>query len=150
MSKEVLVIDDDKSNRDTLRLIFSDEGFTVSSAANGWQALDLIHKRLDRRRYFLGKPRLKRASMLPDLVVTDWKMKDLSGVTLASMLREIKKDHIDQIPVMLLSAMASEQIRLKEPNVDKVIDRILPKPFEIDDLLNTASELIYHNPRKAP
>jgi signal transduction histidine kinase/CheY-like chemotaxis protein len=70
-SLTVLVIDDDAAVRDTIGLCLEKEGFQVMTASGGTEALKLMHQRV------------------PDLVILDLAMPDLSG---PDMLRKIRKE----------------------------------------------------------
>jgi CheY-like chemotaxis protein len=102
MPNKVLVVDDDPAMLAVLRQLLGDEGFEVSLAFDGRQALNLITK--DQ----------------PDLVVTDIMMPQLDGVGLTRKLRE--RGH--KTPVVLMSAVFDD--------VDLPGVRFIPKPFEID------------------
>jgi CheY-like chemotaxis protein len=64
----VLVVDDEVEMRELLRDVFEEEGFRVLSAANGREALDLLHEK-------------------PDCVVLDIHMPVMNGVELHSRMR---------------------------------------------------------------
>jgi DNA-binding response OmpR family regulator len=102
MANKVLVVDDDPSMLSVLQQLLGDEGFEVSYAYDGRQALTEFTK--DE----------------PDLVVTDIMMPRLDGIALARKLRE--QGH--KTPVVLISAVYDD--------VDLPDVRFIPKPFDIE------------------
>lgn len=95
MSGRVLVVDDDDNLRRVLQVQLQQAGHTVSTAANGAQALEILN----------------RAHQ--DLVITDLRMSGMSGVEL---LKKVRADY-PGTPVILITAFgaidtAVEAIRL--------------------------------------
>lgn len=142
MTKEVLIIDDDQPTREVLESIFTVEGFNTLTAQNGTEALELFRNRLTRREYLLRNPRLRKPVRFPDLVVSDYLMPDMDGVTLAKRLHEFKRKETSQLPILLVTALSIQELKNREPEVDNIIDLIMPKPFDIDDLMNNVTNLI--------
>src|SRR5262249_61831819 len=60
--KNILIVEDDAATRDALTLVLSDEGYAVSSAANGREAIDLL-----------------RQGDAPDLILLDLMMPVMDG-----------------------------------------------------------------------
>jgi DNA-binding response OmpR family regulator len=81
----ILVVDDDQHILDMLVRMLEIEGFDVTAAADGRQALQLIGP----NEY--------------DLVITDWKMPALSGLNL---LQQIRLAH-PRLEVMMMTAFGS-------------------------------------------
>jgi two-component system nitrogen regulation response regulator NtrX len=84
MRASVLVVDDEASIRDSLRMILEYEGYRVDEAAGGSQALS------------------KLAERPPDAVVLDIKMPEMDGLELLRALRERGYD----MPVLVISGHA--------------------------------------------
>ncbi len=80
----VLVVDDEESIRESLRMILEYEGYRVDEAAGGGQALARIGDRP------------------PDAVLLDIKMPEMDGLTVLSKLRERGYD----MPVLVISGHA--------------------------------------------
>jgi two-component system cell cycle sensor histidine kinase/response regulator CckA len=72
----ILLVDDDELLLNTCRIILSNYGYTVVPAANGRQALEVIHR---------NEPRI-------DLVFTDLVMPGMSGRELVEALRKARPD----------------------------------------------------------
>lgn len=86
MSK-VLIVDDERSIRDVLQVVFRKEGHTVS-AASGFQE---------------ATQQLKNGSF--DLVITDIKMTDGSGI---DVLREVKSENAETLVIMMTAYATTE------------------------------------------
>ncbi len=106
----VLIADDDKKIIDMLRRTLAYEGYHVVTAADGNEALE----RLQARR--------------PDIVVLDWLMPGLDGLTVARRIREA-----DTTPVLMLTARDAIEDRVE--GLDSGADDYLVKPFAPAELL---------------
>src|ERR671938_251306 len=111
--KSILVVDDEKSQREILEMILSGEGYDVTTAASGEAAL-----RIARERRF-------------DLALTDLKMTGMDGIELLSKLLAFDSSII----VILLTAHGSID-SAKEALRRGAFD-YLQKPFDRDALLAT-------------
>ena len=107
----VLLVDDETGILDSLRILFRGEGYQVSTALGGAEALDLLSK--DK----------------PDLVVTDIRMPGISGLEVLARTREVDPE----VPVILMTAQASLQSAVRAVNEGAYY--YLQKPFANDDLL---------------
>lgn len=88
-NKRVLLAEDDRFLRRACETSLRERGFTVSTAANGEEAL-----------------RAARAER-PDLIVLDMVMPKLSGL---DVLRAVRSDaHTRSVPVLVMSNSASDQ-----------------------------------------
>jgi two-component system response regulator CpxR len=81
----VLVVDDDQDIRDTVAAALETEGYRVRCAANGAQALALMH------------------GYKPEAIVLDLSMPIMSGWELLDAVHELRE--LREIPVVVLSAM---------------------------------------------
>jgi CheY-like chemotaxis protein len=113
----ILIVDDEGSIRDMLRLFLSHNGYTVAEAANGAEALEL----------------LRQAPQLPDLILLDLMMPVMSGVEFRELQREDAA--LARIPVVVISA--AENLQDKAPQLQA--DAYLAKPIDFSELLATAS-----------
>lgn len=108
----VLVAEDDTGIRQMLRSFLTVNGFTVVTAADGQEALDLL------------------AEAAPDVLLTDHEMPRLSGADLVRTLRKLPDWR--HLPVIMLTAFAAKPAvaALKElPRVE-----IISKPPHFRDL----------------
>jgi class 3 adenylate cyclase len=107
MTGAILVVDDDEMNRDMLSRRLERQGFSVTTAAHGRQALETL-----REHTF-------------DLVLLDLLMPEMDG---AQALEQIKSDPaLRHIPVIMLSALdeVDSVVRCLEMGAEDY----LPKPF---------------------
>ena len=106
----VLIVDDEISIRRFLRVALNGQGFIVSEAASGNEAINLL---------ILQKP---------DLVILDLGLPDIDGIEVTKRLREWS-----QIPIVILSVR--EQETEKVAALDAGADDYLTKPFGMGELL---------------
>jgi len=106
----ILVVDDELLIRDLLYDFFSAQGWDISVAENGGKALEILRQRQ------------------VDLVLTDIKMPEMDGLTLAS---EVRDNHPD-IPVVVMTGYPSVDTAVTALRT-KVADYII-KPFNINQL----------------
>src|SRR5438477_7647145 len=109
-SPRVLVVDDERSIVDFIRLGLQDEGFQVQTAADGQAALRLI------------------SEFKPHVVVLDVMMPKLDGLAVAGAIRGNK-----DTGVIILSARDEVADRIKGLEVGA--DDYLVKPFDFGELL---------------
>ncbi|HEY0077124.1 MAG TPA: sigma-54 dependent transcriptional regulator [Pyrinomonadaceae bacterium] len=111
--KSILVVDDEKSQREILEMILSSEGYDVTTASSGEAALKFAKE----RRF--------------DLALTDLKMTGMDGVELLQRLLA----HDSSIIVILLTAHGS--IESAKEALRRGAFEYLEKPYERDTLLET-------------
>ncbi len=111
MAVRILVVDDDRAVRESLRRSLSFNGYSVALAQDGVEALDLISN--DR----------------PDAVVLDVMMPRLDGLEVCRQLRSTG----DDLPILVLTARDSVSERVA--GLDAGADDYLPKPFALEELL---------------
>jgi two-component system, OmpR family, response regulator MprA len=109
---DILVVDDERPVRDSLRRALELEGYRVELAEDGEQAL----KRLD-----LEPP--------PDAVILDVLMPGADGLEVCRRLRASGMT----VPVLMLTARA--EIDSRVAGLDAGADDYLPKPFALAELL---------------
>src|SRR3712207_9278216 len=100
----VLVVDDDPAVRDSLRRSLAFEGYTVTNAADGEEALAAV------------------ATQRPDAVVLDLQMPRLDGLETCRRLRAAGED----VPILMLTARDRTSDRVT--GLDAGADDYLPKP----------------------
>ena len=107
----VLVIDDESSILESLRILLRNEGFTPHVAHGGRQGLEQIE------------------SLSPDIVLTDVRMPNVDGIEVLSAVR--RQD--PGIPVILMTAQATLQSAVQAVNEGAFY--YIQKPFRNDDLI---------------
>ncbi|MGW8194790.1 MAG: sigma-54-dependent transcriptional regulator [Desulforhopalus sp.] len=106
----VLIVDDERSMRDFLKILLEKEGHEVATAASGEKALDSFH------------------ALTPDIVVSDIRMPGMTGIELLERL----KDDTPELPVILITAFASPDdavLAMKNGAFDYI-----SKPFNVDEI----------------
>jgi two-component system chemotaxis response regulator CheY len=76
----------------------------------------------------------------PDLVITDWMMRPMDGITLAKKIRRDKESVNPYVPVILMTGF-TERHRIFEAR-DQGITEILVKPFKARDLYKRLYQII--------
>ena len=109
----ILVVDDEASMREFLEVFLSKQGYKVSDAKNGRQALKMIQK----NNY--------------DLILTDIRLGDITGL---EVLKEAKRKSPDTV-VIMISAYSTTEIAVEAMN-EGAYD-FVPKPFDNIELKQT-------------
>ncbi|GAA4488774.1 response regulator transcription factor [Rhodococcus olei] len=107
----ILVVDDDRAVRESLRRSLTFNGYTVDLAVDGLDALEKV------------------AASRPDAVVLDVMMPRLDGLEVCRRLRSAG----DDLPILVLTARDSVSERVA--GLDAGADDYLPKPFALEELL---------------
>jgi two-component system response regulator MprA len=107
----ILVVDDDKAVRDSLRRSLAFNGYQVDLAEDGQAALDQM---VDQR---------------PDALVLDVMMPRVDGLEVCRRLRSAG----DELPILVLTARDAVSDRVA--GLDAGADDYLPKPFALEELL---------------
>lgn len=113
MTKRLLVVDDEPNLLAAIAAVLRGEGFEVTTARNGRDAM------------------LQLARSLPDLVVSDVRMPIMDGYTLARKLRSAP--HTKLIPIIFLTAKDETEDRIE--GFRSGVDVYLSKPFEPTELI---------------
>ncbi|MHA6802284.1 response regulator transcription factor [Salinifilum ghardaiensis] len=107
----ILVVDDDRAVRESLRRSLRFNGYQVELAADGQQALDQL------------------AQERPDAMVLDVMMPRVDGLEVARRLRSTG----DDMPILVLTAR--EAVSDRVAGLDAGADDYLPKPFALEELM---------------
>ncbi|MCK8484107.1 phosphate regulon transcriptional regulator PhoB [Aliiroseovarius sp. S2029] len=109
----VLLVEDEPAQREILRYNLSAEGYDVTLAENGDDALILIEE------------------VTPDLVLLDWMLPGVSGIEICRRLKTRKDTRM--IPVIMLSARSEEVDRVR--GLETGADDYVVKPFSVSELM---------------
>jgi CheY-like chemotaxis protein len=115
MSQPILVIDDDPSIRDVVAAALDDEGYTVLSAANGAEALEVLEQ------------------IVPVLVLLDMRMPVMDGWSFARVLRE----RGIRLPVIVMTAAQDARQWAEEVGASAYV----AKPFDLGELLDVVARV---------
>jgi two-component system, OmpR family, response regulator MprA len=107
----ILVVDDDRPVRESLRRSLTFNGYDVELAADGMEALESV------------------AEQRPDAIVLDVMMPRLDGLETCRRLRAAG----DDLPVLMLTAR--EMVSDRVAGLDAGADDYLAKPFALEELL---------------
>jgi len=107
----ILVVDDDRAVRESLRRSLTFNGYTVDMAGDGVTALEQI------------------ATQKPDALVLDVMMPRMDGLEVCRKLRSTGVD----LPILVLTARDTVSERVS--GLDAGADDYLPKPFALEELL---------------
>ncbi len=121
MTDTILIVDDDKSVRYSLKRMFEERSIKVATAGKGEEAL----KRLKEK--------------LPDLVVMDVKMPGMSGL---EVLREMRKLH-PKLLVIIITAYGTTETAIEAMKLG-AYDYIL-KPFDIPQMWQLVEKALQVN-----
>ncbi|MBI4770407.1 MAG: response regulator [Chloroflexi bacterium] len=117
----ILIVDDSQPVREFLdEGILRPAGYATLLAADGLAALDLAR------------------SAHPDLIVTDWQMPGLDGL---SLVQQLQAENLCP-PVILTTAEGSEELAVEALRAG--VSDYLVKPFEADVLLASVSRALNH------
>jgi DNA-binding response OmpR family regulator len=114
----ILVADDDKTYRDSIRKVLEREGYSVESTGD----VDSALKALRLRRF--------------DLVVCDCRMPGKTGIDL---LRELRRQNSD-IPVLMVSAWADSATEADALELGAI--ELLKKPIRRRDLIDRTARFL--------
>jgi DNA-binding response OmpR family regulator len=117
MTRTVLVVDDEKTLRETVAYLLQQEGYRVLMAADGREALDVFRKER------------------PDLVLLDLMLPELSGMEVCRILRRES-----DVPILMLTARNSEIDKVVGLEVGA--DDYVTKPFSLRELLARVRALL--------
>ena len=110
-NRRILVVDDEERMVRFIRLNLEHDGFRVTEAFRGSQAIDRLR------------------SSLPDLVLLDVMLPDLDGFEVLKMIREVST-----VPVIMLTAKGEEDDRVK--GLELGADDYITKPFSPRELVS--------------
>jgi CheY-like chemotaxis protein len=114
----ILLVEDDFAIRETIAELLAEEGYRVTSAANGAEALAMLDE-----------------SDAPGLILLDLMMPVMNGWEFRRALRDDPR--LARIPVVVISAS-----RGAEPRASVDADAFLAKPFDATHLLDTVSRFV--------
>lgn len=119
MKAHILVVDDERSIRESLKMVLQEEGYQAESASDGKEALNLLHQEDF------------------DILITDLKMPEMDGL-------ELTKKCLQAYPktaVIIITAYGSLDSAIQALRLGAQ-DYIL-KPFDFDDVLLKVQRIIH-------
>jgi len=120
LPKHILVVEDEPDTAELLELHLQNEGYRVTVAADGEQALSKLHK------------------LMPDMVILDLMIPEIDGLEVCEFIR--KDPATESLPVMMCTAKTSQ--------IDKILgleqgaDDYVTKPFSPRELVLRVKNLL--------
>jgi two-component system phosphate regulon response regulator PhoB len=109
----VLVVEDEPAQREVLSYNFEAEGFRVTQASNGEEALMLVEE------------------AAPDVIVLDWMLPNVSGIEVCRRLK--MRPETRGVPIIMLSARSEEVDRVR--GLETGADDYMIKPYSLVELV---------------
>src|SRR6266487_771680 len=113
MTVKILVVDDERAVRESLRRALQLEGYEIELAADGREALSVLGEE----------------DPQPDAVILDVLMPGVDGLEVCRRLR----DAGNRVPVLMLTAR--DEVENRVAGLDAGADDYLTKPFALEELL---------------
>jgi CheY-like chemotaxis protein len=124
--KKIMIIEDTKDSANMIQKLLKSEGFDTVVAFNGQEALDSLAD-------------LKNNNTLPDLVLLDMFMPEMSGREVCEKIR--MDEGLKELKVAFLTAAVFRGQGKQMLEDLNVLDYIV-KPFDVDDLLTRVKKLL--------
>ena len=122
--KTILVVDDDRAVRDSLRRSLEFNDYRVETATDGSEAISKIQ------------------TLRPDAVIMDVMMPRVNGLEATRMIRASG----NEIPILVLTARVAVSERVD--GLDAGADDYLTKPFALDELLARLRAMLRRSDKK--
>ena len=113
MKPHVLIVEDEQAQAEILRYNFDRAGFDVSVSADGEEAMLSVDEKQ------------------PDLILLDWMLPGISGISLCQRLRT--RTDTRTIPIIMLTARTEESDRVR--GLESGADDYVVKPFSPTELI---------------
>src|SRR5687767_12693846 len=114
----LLVVDDDRTCRDTVRRLLETQGYEIDTASCGTEALEMV------------------ASRPYALAVLDYQMPGMNGVELYQKMQEVRSD----MAAIFLTAFTT--LDTVYPAIAAGVERVLAKPVRSDELLPLVESMV--------
>ena len=117
MATNILVVDDDRLNRQLISKVLRQEGYQVVEACDGALALEILQM------------------LRFDLVITDFVMPKLDGIEFVEQIHTLQP----RTPIIFITGFVS--VFSGEAILEEVTE-VLPKPFELGVLRSTVQRVL--------
>ena len=121
MSKKILVVDDSKSMRSMIAMTLKQDGYDVSEAEDGVQALEIVK------------------SETFDAVMSDVNMPNMGGIEFVKNLKQISSYKF--IPVIFLTTESGQDMKEKGKSVGAT--GWMVKPFKPESIIKTMQKVLH-------
>src|SRR6056297_3404224 len=109
----VLLVEDEPAQREVLSYNLEADGFRVTTAENGEEALLLVDE------------------ATPDIIVLDWMLPNVSGIEVCRQLKT--RSETRAVPIIMLSARSEEVDRVR--GLETGADDYVIKPYSLVELM---------------
>jgi two-component system, OmpR family, phosphate regulon response regulator PhoB len=109
----VLLVEDEPAQREVLSYNLEAEGFRVTQAENGEEAMLLVNE------------------ALPDLILLDWMLPNVSGIEICRRLK--MRPETRSVPIIMLSARSEEVDKIR--GLETGADDYIIKPYSVVELM---------------
>ncbi|HKL54694.1 MAG TPA: phosphate regulon transcriptional regulator PhoB, partial [Roseovarius sp.] len=116
----VLLVEDEPAQREVLSYNLEADGFRVTTAENGEEALMLVDEEA------------------PDLIVLDWMLPNVSGIEVCRQLKT--RPETRGVPILMLSARSEEVDRVR--GLETGADDYVVKPYSVIELMARVRALL--------
>jgi len=121
MSKQILVIDDEKAIRNSFTLTFEESEYMIDTAESGEKGIEITQE----KKY--------------DLIFLDLKMPGMDGVETLRKLRETDKD----TPIYIITAFHQEFLdKLRKAEEDGIDFEVIRKPVDSEQLTHIVKGIL--------
>ena len=127
------MVDDEKDILDLFNEYLSSNGYNVISFNNPIYALEYFYQNISNC----------------SVVITDYKMPQMSGIDFIKKIREKEKNTAYKIKTIIISAFIKDSLPYDKSYI-KMVDRILEKPVYLDRLKKEVEELTSINIHQKP
>ena len=125
---KVLVVEDDEDLVHVLTYNLGKRGYQTAEALDGMAACQLIE------------------SEEPDLILLDILLPGVDGWQLCKIIRGHEQEKISEIPIIMLTALGSNENKLK--GIEIGADDYIPKPFSVKEVMYKVDRLIGREMKK--
>lgn len=125
MAATILVVEDDRSNRELLSKVLRQEGHQVLEVCDGAIALEILQ------------------ALRCDLVITDFVVPKLNGIKFVEQLHSLQP----RMPIIFITGYLSA---ISGAKILSEVAEFLAKPFELDVLRSTVRRLLDSTPHATP
>jgi two-component system phosphate regulon response regulator PhoB len=123
-NKIILIIEDEVAIRDIIQFALTPAGFEIIEAGE------------------VAEAEKKLANAIPDLILLDWMLPDVSGIEFSKRLK--RNPLTKHIPIIMLTAKAEEENKIK--GLESGADDYVTKPFSPRELIARINTVLRRGP----
>lgn len=123
--KRVLLVEDIEMNREIAQAILEEAGFTVESAPDGTDAVEMVKQ--SEENYY-------------DIILMDVQMPVMNGYEATRTIRNLPRKDVKSLPIIAMTANALEED--KEAAIKNGMDAHIAKPLDIDVFMDVLRKFL--------